>query len=274
MVPRGPLAGALALALLPALALAAGDSERNWESLYDARLAQALDGTPAAAAMYCQDVLDDLSPNDPLLGQAWYFLGQARAEQGDGPGAAIAWEQAEKATPQSIAAVAILSRYEEAGAPIKSIPRTCDFDSSDDDDLCGLHRVWSRNGAPTLRATGEGRMLVWTTDVKAGASDALEAVLKQPEALRTVAFRIRASKVLSYVRVALDDGTGARAQSEPVQVPTDDWTSVELKVADFRAAEEGGWSAQARLFRIEDLTGKLSEDRGPNELWIDDLELR
>lgn len=261
------------LLALPGAALAA-DPVRSWESLYDARLAQAVDGTPAAAAMYCQDVLDDLAPTDPLIGKAWYFLGQARAEQGDGQGAADAWERAANAAVPSLSAHAILARFEEIGAPIESVPRVCTFDTPADDDFCGLHRVWTRKGEPRLVPNGEGGLLVWPTEVKAAAADALEAVFRRPEALHTVAFRIRASAIVSYVRVALDDGTGARAQSAVVQVPRDEWAAVELPVRDFRPAEDGGWSAQARLLRIEDLTGLLSEDRGPNELWIDNLELR
>ena len=264
----------LAAAMAFPLPSAAGDSERSWESLYDARLAQAVDGTPAASAMYCEEVLDDLSPSDTLFGKAWYFLGQARAEQGDGQGAADAWERAANAAVPSLSAHAILARFEEIGQPIASVPRVCDFDGPADEDLCALHRVWTRKGAPRLVATGEGRVLVWPTEVKPAAADALEAVFRHPEALRTVAFRIRASAIVSYVRVALDDGTGARVQSEVVQVPRDEWASAELSVREFRPAEVGGWSAQARLLRIEDLTGLLSEDRGPNELWIDDLELR
>lgn len=244
--------------------------ERAWESLYDARLAQALDGTPAAAAMYCQDVLDDLGANDVLLGPAWYFLGQARAEQGDAQGAADAWEHAANAVYPSASARALLARFEQLGQPMEAPPRACTFDA----DLCGLHRVWTRAGAPELLPSSEGRLLAWTTDVRAAASDALEAAFREPTAVRSVSFRVRASAVVSYLRVALDDGRGARVQSLVITVPTDDWTSVKLPVSGFRAAEDGGWSGKARVFRIEDLTGLLSEERGSNQIWLDDLELR
>ena len=249
---------------------ARASAERGWESLYDARLAQALDGTPAAAAIYCQDVLDDLKPNDPLLGRAWYFLGQARAEQGDTDGAAAAWLEAANAAVPSIPAKALLARFDELGRPIERLPRACSFD----DDVCGMHRVWTRNGQPMLMPSSEGQLLSWATEVKAASSDALEAVFRSPEVVSIVAFRVRASDIVSYLRVALDDGTGARVQSGVVTVATDGWTQVELRVQDFRPAEEGGWSGKARLFRIEDLTGLLAEDRGANQLWLDDLELR
>lgn len=245
-------------------------AERGWESLYDARLAQALDGTPAAAAIYCQDVLDDLEPSDPLFGRAWYFLGQARAEQGDTDGAAAAWLEAANAAVPSIPAKALLARFDELGRPFEGVPRLCGFD----DDVCGLHRVWTRNGEPILMPSSEGQVLSWATDVKAASSDALEAVFRVPEVVTVVAFRVRASDIVSYLRVALDDGTGARVQSGVVTVATDRWTEVELRVADFRPAEDGGWSGKARLFRIEDLTGLLAEDRGANQVWLDDLELR
>ena len=252
------------------------DAERSWESRYDARLAQALDGTPAAAAIYCQDVLDDLGATDPLLGRAWYLLGQARAEEGDAQGAADAWEHAANAAVPSPAAHAILARFDELGKPIESVPRQCNFDEADDEDLCGLHRVWNRRGegAPELVPNGDGRMLAWTTIVRADDADTLEAAFRKPEAVRSVSFRVRASDIVSDVRVALDDGAGGRVQSNYFLVRTDEWTEVDLPVASFRAAEEGGWLGRARLFRIEDLTGKLSEDRGANTLWIDDLELR
>ncbi len=264
--------------LLLGSSVARAGAERSWESLYDARLAQALDGTPAAAAIYCKDVLDDLQPTDPLLGRAWYFLGQARAEQGDAQGAADAWEQAANAAIPSLPARALLARFDELGKPMEALPRACTFDDS----LCGLHRVWTRKGEPVLLPSSEGRVLSWTTEVKASSSDsrgiaggdALEAVFRAPATVHTVSFRVRASAIVSYLRVALDDGTGARVQSGVVNVPTDAWTEVELPVDQFRPAEQGGWSGKARLFRVEDLTGLLSEDRGPNELWIDDLELR
>lgn len=256
------------LGLLLSSTTALAGAERSWESLYDARLAQALDGDPANAAIYCKDVLDDLQPTDPLLGRAWYFLGQARAEQGDAQGAADAWEQAANAAVPSLPARALLARFDELGKPMESLPRLCTFDDS----VCGLHRVWTRQGEPQLLPTSEGSVLGWTTEVK--ASDALEAVFRSAATVHTVAFRIRASAIVSYVRVALDDGTGARVQSGVVTVPKDAWTQVELPVDTFRPAEEGGWSGKARLFRIEDLTGLVSEERGANELWIDDLELR
>jgi len=245
-------------------------AERAWESLYDARLAQALDGTPKASAMYCQDVIDDLAPTDSLLGQAWYFLGQARAEQGDAQGAADAWERAANASASSNSARALLVRFEQLGDPIDELPKSCSFD----EDRCGLHRVWTRSGQPELLPTSEGRILSWSTDVRTASSDALEAVFRSPSTLRNVAFRVRSSAIVSYLRVALDDGPGARFQSSVIQVPTDSWAEVDLPVSSFRAADDGGWSGKARLLRIEDLTGLLSDAQGANQIWIDDLTLR
>ena len=259
-------AGAGLLFSRPALA----GAERAWESLYDARLAQALDGTPKASAMYCQDVIDDLAPNDSLLGQAWYFLGQAWAEQGDAQGAADAWEQAANAAASSNSARALLVRFEQLGDPIDTLPRLCTFDA----DRCGLHRVWTRSGQPELLPSSEGSVLSWATDVHTASSDALEAVFRSPTTVRTVSFRVRSSAIVSYLRVALDDGPGARVQSSVIQVPTDSWSEVELPVTGFRSAVEGGWSGKARLLRIEDLTGLLSDAQGANQIWIDDLALR
>lgn len=256
--------------LLSALARA-DDDARAWETLYDARLVEAVDGTPEVAVLYYEELLRDLGPKDPMVGQTWYWLGRARWELGDLDGATTALRQAARDPQQKSAANALLARIDLASRAVRTLPWSAGFEGS----TSGFVRAGetAEKGALEIRPVGTNPALAWNTRVVGGETDRLYLGLEPGLPLREVSFRVRATAHVSELRVVVADGAGGRFSAPVTTVPTDAWTTVSLPLGAFRA-EDGGLPSGVRLLELEDATGRGGQDLGVNTLLVDDVALR
>ncbi|MDP2317438.1 MAG: tetratricopeptide repeat protein [Pseudomonadota bacterium] len=270
-----PLAVALVGAAL------AEDPVRAWETLYDARLVEASDGTPEVAALYYEEVVADLAADDPLYGAAWYWLGRARYGLGDTEAAIAALRRAMRDTTVRARAGALLARIELRSRAITALPVTFGFEVGG---TGAFVRAWDHAGKGGLEARAiQGRaLLAWSTTVLAGEPDHIAAALEVEKPVSKVTFQVRAQAFPAELRVTVSDGAGGRYSAPVLQVPTGEWLDVTLPASSFRStdgARGGAGSAlraddPVRLLEIEDLTGLLTPDRGENIIYVDTFEIR
>lgn len=265
-----------ALLLLVGLA-GAEDAARAWETLYDARLVEALDGTPEVAVMYYEELLRDLKPGDPTYGEAWYALGRARWDLGNADGASTALRQAARDPGVRVAANALLARIDMASRAVRALPAHVTFEGS----TGGFVRAGETadKGALEIRPVDNDPALAWNTQVDADEVDRVAVALEPGLALSEVSFRVRAARAPASLRVVVADGAEGRYASPVFQVPTDAWLPVELPLAAFRADLDGARGDAprplvVRVVELEDVTGRGGEDHGPNTLFVDDVTLR
>lgn len=266
--------------LLAAFALAA-DPAQEWETLYDARLVEAADGTPEVAVLYYEELVGDLRADDPLYGTAWYWLGRTRYGLGDTEGAITALRIAVGEGDVRPQAAALLGRIELHERAVRTLPATFGFDGGDPG---AFVRAWeaAEKGKLQARNVYGGFVLAWETTVLSGEADHISAAIAADSRVSSVAFQVRAQSFPAELRVTMSDGAGGRYSAPVIQVPTGQWLSVTLPIASFRSTDgaRGGHGNAlrsgdpVRLVEIEDLTGLLSPDRGANTLYIDAFEIR
>ena len=267
--------------ILAAATALAAEPTRAWETLYDARLVEAVDGTPEVAALYYEELVGELSPGDPLYGTTWYWLGRTRWGLGDVDGALLALRNAARDEGVRPQATALLGRIELVRRALRTFPAAFTFDGGD---TGAFVRAWdtASDGALEARSVMGRSALAWETTVQAGEADHLQAALEGDGRLSGVRFLVRARAFPAELRVTVSDGAGARYSAPVIQVPTGEWLVVDLPARAFRStdgARDGGGNAlrptdAVRLLEIEHLSGLLSPSRGANTVFLDDFEIR
>ena len=262
------------------LAVAAlADSTAAWKSLQEARLIEAADGTPEAAAQMYEELVAELQPTDPEYGPAWYWLGRTRWGLGEADAAVAALSNALQDPAVAAQAAAFLMKIELKRRAVRTLPATFTFD----DARVAFVRNWegADRGSLGIRTAASHSVLSWATTVRAGEADHIAMALDTGARIKSIAFQVRAQAFPAELRVTVSDGAGARYSAPVIQVPTGQWMDVSLPAASFRStdgARGGGGSAlqptdPVRLVEVEDLTGLLSPDRGVNTIYLDSVEI-
>ena len=281
----------LALVALLGSAHAAGDP-RTMDSLGDAQLVMALDGTPKVAAQYLEETLEELPPEDPLHGEALYWLARARLEEGRTEDALTLLREVGGDPLAGPRARLLLAHLDLSSHQFARLPVTCTFDR----DTCGLVRsaeVAVGGNKPANPAVGGGRTqprstleiidfgddsaLAWDTTVETTESDRIALALAPGLQLREMSVRVRASQFAAQIRITASDGSGGRWSTAMIRVPTEEWIEVDFPLSAFSAVNPAPQSREPRAVRvveIEDLSGKLGSERGENTLLLDDLVLK
>lgn len=253
------------LLLLSALCLA-DDQAREWETLYDARLIEAVDGTPEVAARFYEELLEDMPSNDPLRPQVFYWLGRTRLVLGQIEAALPPLREA-ALYPETEAQAQSLLRYIEAQRQqIARLPVRYDFED-------GANVFVSPNGALSTTIEDTDRALLWSLMYREGDVHNMTLTCAAGLPVQKIGFQVRATSLPAYLQVTIVDPAGGR-YSAPLQiVPVDGWVSVRLGREVFRSLDGGGNRPPTVVARveIEDLTGYLSSDRGPNSVLVDDF---
>lgn len=245
----------------------------SWDAIWESRLADALDGTPEAAASIAEEGLGNASETDPLRGELLYALGRFRADLGDARGArgALGAAVGARAGP---AARALAERLELAETAVDRVPTTCGFER----DRCGFLRAWetAEKGTLEVREVGEASVLAWDTTVVENETDRLLVAFAPDLSPRSLTFRVRADRFPADLRLTIGDGSGWRWAAPVVAVSSTEWATVTVPLVQFRPLEADSPLSprMVRLLEIEDLSGLLLADRGANTVWFDDLEIR
>jgi len=252
----------------------AGEGSKVWDAQFDARLVQALDGTSDVAAQLLDESLDDLGADDPQRGEILFWLGRARWESGDGDAAVSLLQESARDPATATRARTMLAQIELIRHQVTRVPLNCGFDH----DTCGLQRAWedAEKGGIERQDVGDGQALAWDTTITSAGSDHLLLAIAPDQRVTRIGLRVRSSQVSADLRLNVMDGTGGRWSSQMYRVSTDEWLTIEVPVARFTRATPVPFDStppRVRVLDIEDLTGMLSTERGPNTLLLDDLTL-
>lgn len=282
-----------------ALASERDDVVRHWEALHDARLVEALDGTPEVAAMYYQEMLQDLdgpagtpganaSVDDPkkaasnpampaasdpgrdtLHAETSYWLARSRYELGDIPGALAALKRAAQDPAVRPAALALVGLIEadlrrEGGLPV---------DHRFEEGLGPFVIGEGGQGSLDVERTEQGGVLRWRDEVRTGAVTHIDLPLSPSVPLHSLSFRVRAVGLPADLQVTVQDGAGRRFAAPMVRVPVDTWVVIELGPESFRPLVGAGPMGRISRVQLENLTGYLSPARGAQALQVDDFRL-
>lgn len=262
------------LLLLVAGSAWGADASGYWKQTYEARLVDAMYRSSVAGQLI-DESLEDMGPDHPERGELLYWQARLRLEEGDTEAAVKLLRDAatfERSERQAVALLALLERQRDA---IGHLPYTCTFDKQP----CSVKRAWNTvdKGALETRDDGDASVLAWDTTVRGGESDRVLLTLAADVTLRAVSFRIRSSQMESEVRVSVGDGSGGQWSAKVLRVAPDAWLTVDLPLSAFSAANGQAFSRTpptVRTVEIEDLSGMLTTQRGPNTLLLDDLTLR
>lgn len=276
-VPAGALLVALLVALSGALSVSAvlavpPDEVRVWEGLNDARLIEAADGTPAIAAQYYEELLQDLPPDAVQRPEVLYWLGRARLSLGDLDGAITALREAARDPDQRPAAEALLAQIEALRRGGVGLPIRWDFSQGP---MAFARSLSDDAGRLDTRLVDGDPALQWPMNVHDGEVGHISLSLAQDLPIRAVSFRVRAARFPSNLQVVLLSAEGVRFSAPLVVVPVGRWLPIQWRVESFRAIDPspGAILRRARVVIFQELTGYLSSDRGENSLLIDDIRI-
>jgi len=280
MAGAGRLRRALVAAALAGLlsAGAAAASPEAWSALQAARVLQAVERDPLAAAAAYEVLLDQLAADHPMRGEALYWLGRARFEAGDAGRARAALQRAAAHPRSRPAARAFLGWMSLEERQIKGLPYVEGFSLG----TGALVRGWGRGADDDLRLSEGGVVgaAAWRVAVADGEEDFLALPLAPGAGrLTELSLRARAEGFDALLAVVVVDAAGKRFVSpEPLRVRTIEWT--ELRVDPSALLPEdlvgGGRLDRAAVRRVElvDVTAYHSRARGQHWLFIDELSLR
>lgn len=263
--------------LLLAAALAhaqSTDASKYWQSVYDARLVDAL-GDPGVSSQLLVEQLDGMPADHPERGEALYWLGRVRLDEGNAEEAERLFREAAGFPLSQRDATIALARLELARAAIPRLPASCTFER----DTCGFLRGWESvdKGALELRDEGDLSVLAWDTNVRGAEFDSIRVALAPGLPARGLTMKVRATEIAADLRVVVRDGSGGAWASPVFVVPTDAWLPIDLSLttlAPLSPSTQGATPRGVRVIELDDISGMLSTERGPNTLLLDELTIR
>lgn len=277
---RGPLRGGLFVGALLGLlgAGASAASPEAWSALQAARVLQAVERDPVAAAAAYEVLLDQLAEDHPMRGEALYWLGRARFETGDAARARAALQRAAAFPRTRPAARAFLGWMSLEERQVKVLPYVEGFALG----TGALVRGWGRGADDDLRLSEGGLVgaAAWRVAVADGEEDFLALPLAPGAGrLSELSLRARAEGFDALLAVVVVDATGQRFVSpEPLRVRTIEWTELRVDPAALLPEDlvGGGRLDPTAVRRVElvDVTAYHSRARGEHWLFIDELSLR
>lgn len=264
----------LLLLLQPAMA----EGPEAWASLHDGLLNQAMDREPFAAIASYEALLSGTPEGDPMRGDLLYWLGRARLASGDAAGALETLGAASKVWSSRARARSLMGRLRAQKQAVRTVPYSQGFESSASPWVRGWDR--GRDGDLALERGPDRQVAGWKIEVREGQEDFLTfAVQTDGAPIRAISMRLQATEFPVVVEVHLADDQGGVWRAPMIPVSAGSWISVDLPLDQFvnldsgvAAGAIGGGSL--RWVTLKEVTALHLEDRGENQLLIDDLGLR
>ena len=258
------------------LAVAARAGERDaWDALYDAVLAESIDGDPLESEARFNELVQGFPSEHQVHEEAVYRLALARWVHGEIDDARLTALAGIQVGSCRVACQDLVARIDLDRAAIHSAPVTWDFSGDH-----GVFHPWihaDRGSIQTRQTDASGDMeLVWTTVVSVRASDELVFAFADPmPAPGRIRFSVRSANMEAWLRLwAQDDAGREYVIGSSIQVPIDASTEVSVSLLDARPLDGRPEPLDpTRLSRvwIRDTTHLSGSGFGPNTLFIDDL---
>ncbi len=261
----------------------AGPAE--WCEFYDALLLDVADARTLSVAENLESLLSRLDESDPLRGEVAYWLAHSLLALGKPESARKSLAEAEEYDKTMAPALAFESQMDAIQRRVDHLPVHASFDSS----YGPMVHSWTHAtrgeldlGKPKLDGKGPGEpggALKWTSRVRDMEEDQIFASFApQASPVQGIRFAVRAWGFPAFLRLVATDESDHAYVSDTIQVPTNQWTHVDLRIASFSTNEpsyrlRNPNPRNVRVIYIQDVTAYLSADRGSHVMWIDDLEI-
>jgi len=253
---------------------------RAWQGMQEGMLIEAADGNLQGAVSWYEGLVDGAAQDDPAVSEIYYWLGRARYVQGEAEGARKALKLAEEDPDNADRARALRAQIDGLDLQVRSLPVTHTFDTGTS------HWVhsWQYQGRGAIdigRPTPEDDpAMAWATAVAELQDDRIQMSFAPGETPRTFTLQLRSRVFPAWVLLGAEDDRGNYYRmSTAVEVSTDGWVTVTARPKDFQP-EDAGWGAgdpwpqTVRTLYLFDVTARLSSDRGPNTIYVDDVTVR
>lgn len=267
----------LAWALLVTEPAQAADEIEVWGMLAEILLIEAADGDLPRAAVAYEQLVRHLPDEDPMRAEALYHLGDVRYRQGDVDGARAALREGIRVGHNRDQCLVLLGRVELEQSAIHEVPVYWRFDGTSH----GFVHPWARASRGSIHIEEEAGALGWTTTVDARADDQLVVGFRNPQpSPRGIRLEVQSMKMDAHLRMLVYDVFGRKYTSArgavSTPVPVGETIVIDVEMASMVAldANQGPLDPQ-RLDRviIQDVTGYVGRETGPNTLLIDNFEV-
>ncbi len=265
------------------LALRAGATEAGpevWNGILDARLMESLERDPGTAMNAYDALLQDLSDDDPLAGELLFWMGRAAFEAGDVDRSLELLRRSVRSSRPHPDAAMLLARIRMEARRVAALPYQQDFSEG----TGGWVRGWVRREAEELTTVdldgAGGRALAWRTDVREGETDFIVLAFGDlPRGPVRLKMLIRAGVFPAHIRILAEDEEGRRWTAPVVVADTRDWLAVDLPFNTFVPAEAPAARRRfdprtIRRLIVRDVSAFHETQRGPNTIYVDDVEIR
>lgn len=269
------------MALLLLIGLARTQDLRAWQGVQEGMLTEAADGDLQRAISWYEGLIEGMAPGDPSAGELYYWLGRARYIQGEVDGARKALKASIADDPEGAEqARSLLAQIDALELQIRELPVSHRFDTGTSH---WLHS-WQHQGRGAIGIAepepGDDPALAWTTSVARYEDDRIQVGFAEDVHPASFKLSLRSRSFPAYVLLGAEDERGYYYRlASSVEVGTEGWVELEARVEDFQpvASSAGAgdpWPRRVRTLFVFDVTGRYSEDRGPNTIYIDDVEIR
>lgn len=267
--------------LLLLAALAQAQDLRAWQGVQEGMLTEAADGDLQRAISWYEGLVEGMAPDDPSAGELYYWLGRARYIQGEVDGARKALKASIERSPEHAEhARALLAQIDALELQVRELPVTHRFDTGTSH---WLHS-WQHQGRGAIGIdepeAEDDPAMAWATAVARYEDDRIQVGFAKDVTPRSFKLSLRSRNFPAYVLLGAEDERGYYYRlASFVEVGTDGWVTLEARPEDFQpvATNSGAgdpWPRAVRTLFVFDVTGRYSEDRGPNTIYIDDVEIR
>lgn len=259
------------------LALAHAQDVRAWQGLYEGMLMESAEGELSDAIAWYEGLIAGLPDNDPSLGELNFWLGRARYAEGDAEGARQALKEAVGDPAVEDRARALLAQIDSQELRIRRLPMSYDFTSGTGH---WLHS-WKHGEKGFLESRSppgsEDEALAWYTTVADRETDAIGLWFDE-DAPRPTDFRfdLKSGDFPASLRLIVEDDLGQRWEYAEIRTSTDSWVLVEARLSEFVPLDAGSGAAPrtVRALSLWDVTAYTRPDRGPNVIYVDNLQIR
>ena len=266
------------LLLLALLQPAMAEGPEAWASLHDGLLNQSMDREPFAAIASYEALLSGIPEGDPMRGDLLYWLGRARLASGDATGALETLGASGKVWSSRARARSLMGRLRAQKQAVRRMPYLQGFESSTSPWVRGWDR--GRDADLALDRRADGPVAAWHVEIREGQEDFLTFAVQTDGALVSrISMQLQATEFPMVVELHLADAEGGLWRAPMILVPASSWLSVDLSLEQFVNLDSGVAAGHIsggslRWVQLKEVTALHLEDRGENQLLIDDLALK
>ncbi|HJN76922.1 MAG TPA: tetratricopeptide repeat protein [Myxococcota bacterium] len=258
-------------------AMANGQDVRAWQGLYEGMLMESGEGDLEGAIAWYEGLVAGLPDDDPSLGELNFWLGRASYAEGDADGARQALRVAMADPVVEDRARALIAQIDSQELRVRRLPMSYDFSTGTGH---WLHS-WKHGEKGALESKAppgsEDPALAWSTTVADRETDAIGLWFDEESPRpKEFVFDLKSGDFPATLRLILEDDLGQRWEYPEIRTSTETWIGVEARLGEFVPLDAGSGAVPrtVRALSLWDVTAYTRPDRGPNVIYVDNLQIR